>query len=146
MSLDVHLEAAEPKRAGTGIFVREDGSTREITREEWDARFPGLEPVTAESEPTEVYWRNITHNLCKMASAAGIYDCCWRPDEVGITTARQIIEPLSAGLKRLRADPVYFRTFNPENGWGSYEGLVDFADDYLAACQRHPDATVRADR
>ncbi len=30
---------------GSGIFVREFGATVEITREEWDKRAPGFEPV-----------------------------------------------------------------------------------------------------
>ena len=46
----------------------------------------------------EVYSRNITHNLNKMAEAAGIYTVLWRPDENGITKAHQCIEPLRTGL------------------------------------------------
>jgi hypothetical protein len=29
---------------GSGIFVRENGAAREITREEWDRRHPGADP------------------------------------------------------------------------------------------------------
>ena len=48
MSLDVYLTAEEPtKREGSGIFLRENGTVREVTRFEWDARFPGAEPVAA---------------------------------------------------------------------------------------------------
>lgn len=35
----------EREVCGSGIFVRENGATREITREEWDRRNPGREPV-----------------------------------------------------------------------------------------------------
>lgn len=31
---------------GSGIFVRENGALREITRGEWDAKYPGREPVS----------------------------------------------------------------------------------------------------
>lgn len=96
--------------------------------------------------PTEVYWRNITHNLNRMATEAGIYKELWRPDEIGITKAAQLIEPLTKGLELLRSDPERFRAFNPENGWGSYEGLCNFVESYLAACRAEPDADVRVSR
>jgi hypothetical protein len=40
----------------------------------------------------ELYWFNITHNLNKMARKAGLYQCLWRPEEIGITTARAHLE------------------------------------------------------
>lgn len=55
---------------------------------------------------------------------------------------RELIEPLRAGLARLRADPDRFRKHNPENGWGSYDGLCQFVAEYLVECEKHPDATV----
>ncbi len=92
----------------------------------------------------EVFERNITHNLGAMADLAGVYKCCWRPDEVGLKYARQLIEPLRDGLARLLEDPDKFKALNPDNRWGNYEGLVDFVRAYLAACEQWPDATVRA--
>lgn len=94
----------------------------------------------------EVYSANITHNLNKMADAAGIYECLWRPDEHGITTARQIIEPLSCGLAKLATDKTKYEEFNPENGWGSWERFVHWCARYLQACRDNPDALVRVCR
>lgn len=152
MSLDVYLNADAPPTQpsdGTGIFVRRNGQTVEMSRAEWDTHFPGQEPVVLAREygvDTCVYQANITHNLGKMADAAGIYDAMWRPDEHGMTHARHLIEPLSAGLERLRADPAKFREHNPSNGWGDYDGLVRFTSEYLDACRQYPEATVRASR
>lgn len=149
MSLDVYLTAPDAKRpAATGIFIRENGATREISREEWDSRFPGREPVTVtdDVDDHEVYSRNITHNLGTMAGAAGIYKALWRPDENGITHAGQLVPLLEAGLTILRAEPDRFRALNPANGWGDYDGLLDFVEDYLSACRAHPDATVSVSR
>lgn len=145
MSLDVYLTvrgASVP--AGSGIFIRESGSTRELTREEWDEKFPGREPVSVlqPGETDEVYSRNITHNLGRMASEAGVYEACWRPEELGVTRAEQLIAPLEQGLALLRGDPARFKLLNPENGWGNYEGLVGFVEDYLSACRRWPHAEV----
>ena len=45
------------------------------------------------TRPTSVYSGNITHNLGKMAAAVvlesglTLYQCMWRPEEVGITHA-----------------------------------------------------------
>jgi hypothetical protein len=96
--------------------------------------------------PTTVYDSNITHNLGRMADEAGIYQHLWRPEEIGITTAAQLIEPLSAGLALLRSDPAHFRAFNAPNGWGLYEHFVAFVEQYLDACRENPDATVSVSR
>ena len=105
-----------------------------------------LDVFLTKTIPTEVYSANITHNLGKMADEAGIYDVLWRPDENGITTAGQLIEPLRAGLERLKADPGHYQQFNAKNGWGLYEHFVPWLEKYLAACQEHPDALVSVSR
>ncbi len=92
------------------------------------------------------YEANITHNVNRMAEAVGCYQELWRPDEIGIERASQLIEPLKAGLIALVSDPLRFEALNPENGWGSYDGLVQFVTAYLKACIQHPDATVRVSR
>ena len=97
-------------------------------------------------EEGQIYWANITHNLNKMASAAGIYEPLWRPDEIGITTASQLIPLLEAGLTKLKANPATYEEYNAENGWGMYEHFVPFVEKYLEACQQNPDATVRVSR
>jgi hypothetical protein len=96
--------------------------------------------------PTEVYSRNITHNLNKMAMEAGIYEALWRPEEIGIVRADQLIEPLTVGLDKLKADPEHYQKFNAPNGWGMYEHFVPFVEDYLEACKENPDAEVNVSR
>lgn len=96
--------------------------------------------------PTTVYQANITHNLGKMAAEAGIYQHLWRPDEIGVTKAEQLIEPLTRGLELLKSDPVRFEAFNSPNGWGTYQHFVPFVERYLEACKENPGAEVRACR
>lgn len=91
---------------------------------------------------TEVFSRNITHNLGPMAKEAGIYQHLWRPDEIGITKASQLIEPLAKGLALLESEPERFKALNPSNGWGDYGGLVEFVGKYLGACRQFPDGDV----
>ncbi len=148
MSLDVCLTVpGETQTYEARIFVRQDGQTIEMSRNEWDRKHPGVEPITVQSQDSdEVYSANITHNLGKMADAAGIYDCLWRPDENGITKARQLIDPLTEGLWKLRQNREYYETFNAVNGWGLWENFVPFVAKYLAACEKWPDADVSVSR
>jgi len=94
--------------------------------------------------PCEIYSDNVTHNLGRMAQEAGIYKCLWRPEELGITKATQLIDQLRAGLAILKSDPDRFKMFNPPNGWGSYDGLIKFVEEYLNACGENPEADVSA--
>lgn len=98
------------------------------------------------SSGRELYWANITHNLGEMAAQADIYACLWRPDEHGITHARQIIEPLAAGVALLATQRARFEAFNAQNGWGLWEQFLPFCANYLQACRDHPDALVRVSR
>lgn len=148
MSLDVSLVQKEPvTRQGTGVFVREAGKTRELTQEEVAEKFPGSQPAPLyEFTTNEVFTANITHNLGLMARNAYIYEALWRPEEKGWSKAADLIKPLEKGLKKLKADPERFEKLNPENGWGSYNNLVEFVTNYLAACREYPDAEVEVDR
>jgi hypothetical protein len=89
---------------------------------------------------------NITHNLGRMAEAAGIYKHCWRPEEIGILKASQLIQPLEDGLQKLKSDPDAFKVYNASNGWGLYEHFVPWVEEYLKACKEYPDANVSAYR
>ena len=107
-----------------------------------------MEVDTGGKEPNVVklYGDNITHNLGKMAAEAGVYDALWRPEEVGITTAGELIQPLAEGLERLRSDPAHYQEFNSANGYVDNRYLVASVTDYLAACKEHPKAYVLACR
>ena len=152
MSLDVYLIADAPPTMpndGSGIYIRRNGQTVEITREEWDRAFPGQEPVVLTAEygiDCTVYESNITHNLGEMAAAAGIYEALWRPEEIGALRAKDIAPRLREGLQKLRAEPTVFKSHNPSNGWGDYDELVRFTAAYLDACERYSEATIRVSR
>lgn len=169
MSLDVYLiqpGTLNRDSSGTGIFVRDKGQIKEITREEWDEKFPGQEPLVVKYEDDDniAYHANITHNLNKMADEAGIYEALWRPyklktDRVFDTydkelafeescriQAKEIIPILEEGIERLKSDPRYFKRFNAENGWGTYEQFLPWVSKYLKACTEYPDAVIEVSR
>lgn len=93
-----------------------------------------------------VYGANITHNLNTMASEAGCYEALWRPDEHGMEEAHQIVANLREGLLDLLSNPIHYKSFNPENGWWSYDGLVSFIVEYLKACNTYPNAKIEVSR
>jgi hypothetical protein len=105
------------------------------------------------TQPCSVYSSNITHNLGKMAGAVelsngmSLYDVLWRPDEQeGLSFARDISELLDEGWNILLSDPEKYKRYNPENGWGSYDGLCNFVYNYRNACWDNPDAELRVSR
>jgi hypothetical protein len=108
-----------------------------------------------------VYSSNITHNLNKMAEAAGIYEALWRPyrkckgfkeggtyekeyafEKNQTIYAKSLIKDLEAGLKKLKEDPEKYKKYNSPNGWGLYENFVPFVESYLEACKKYPKAIV----
>jgi hypothetical protein len=110
------------------------------------------------TQPCSIYSGNITHNLGKMAREvkyglewAGVadlslYDVLWRPEEHGFYFAREISELLDEGWNILLSDPEKYKRYNPENGWGSYEGLCDFVYRYRNACWDNPEAELSISR
>lgn len=111
-----------------------------------------------------LYDANITHNLNTMADHAGLYNALWRPyrlmpeyvegdheaerkfeDSVKVL-ALDLIPTIENGLKDLKSRPEYFRQFDSPNGWGTYENLVRFTEEYLDALKSYPDAIVEVSR
>lgn len=152
MSLDVYLIKDTIRTVpGTGIFVKENGTTRQITKEEWDDIFPGCEIAYFSSESTDVIFTesdyvfdgNVTHNLVPVAKVVGLVNVLWEPEKIGITKAHELIPLLTEGLKQLKEKEAECRAVAPVNRWGTYKGLVKFVTDYLEACKENPEATVR---
>lgn len=77
---------------------------------------------------------NITHNLTEMAHKAGICECLWHPNENNMFFTDDIIFPLTEGLAKLKAMPAYYKQFDSDNGWGTYDNFVPFVEEVLDAC------------
>ena len=91
---------------------------------------------------TYVFDINITHNLGQMAEVAGIYKHLWRPEELGIRRAGELVEPLKAGLALLKSDPERFKAYDAKNGWGIYDDFISWLEDYIVACEKYSDAEI----
>ena len=147
MSLDVSLISKTPiTRKGTGVFIRENGKNKELTIEEVREKFPNAVAEEKEYETECVFDANITHNLNKMADEAGIYEACWRPEEIGATKASDIIPILEKGFEDMKARPEHFKQFDSENGWGLYIHFLPWVEKYLEACKTYPEAEISVSR
>lgn len=105
-----------------------------------------LDVYLTDAECNQVFSANITHNLNEMAAEAGIYKHLWRPEEIGITKAKQLIAPLREGLIAMVSEPAKFKALNPPNGWGKYDGFLIWIANYMQACMDNPDADVNVSR
>jgi len=97
-------------------------------------------------EHENLFDANITHNLGEMAEKAGIYKHLWHPEDIDITVAAQLIEPLTKGLQDLKDRPEFFKQYDANNGWGTYKDFVPWVEKYLNACIENPDATIHISR
>ena len=105
-----------------------------------------LDFMLKDADGNTLFDANITHNLNKMADAAGIYKVLWRPDEIGIETAAEVIPILREGLCKLVSDPAHYKKFDSPNLWGLYGDFVPFCVEVLEACIAHPEAFVEVSR
>jgi len=98
-------------------------------------------------EPDEdmVFHINITNNLQRMAIAIGVYDAIWEPKEPNMQ-AKEIIEPLTSGLAKLKRQPHILLKYEDPGGWGTIESFKKTIEDYLNACVRYPESKIETTR
>jgi hypothetical protein len=63
----------------------------------------------------------------------------------GMTGAASIPK-LETAIRGLVAEPERFRAMNPKNGWGSYDGFVDWLKSLLESARENPNKIWRASR
>lgn len=155
MSLDLYIISKTPVlHRGTGVYIRENGETKELTtKQEVLTHFPDMNPDTIEEKTYEddTYFHiNITHNLVTMAdeckvhgtcnynsdsAVVTLYDLMWHPkDNLNITTPNMdYLEDIMSCYRKLLEEPDFFKKFNPDNGWGTYEQLAKRTKEYINA-------------
>ena len=103
-------------------------------------------PVNSKKVRVELYSNNITHNLGKMAEAAGLYEPLWNAEENGYKKGADVIPLLREGLAKLKDDPEKYKALNAPNGWGTYKYFVPFVANILEACERYPRAIIEVSK
>jgi hypothetical protein len=87
----------------------------------------------------ELYTRNITHNVGKMWTKAGVWEALY---ESHGKIAQDILPALERGVAHMAAHREEYTPLNPPNGWGNYEGALDFLSEYTAECRSNPLAKI----
>ena len=149
MSLDISIKANIPVvKNGTGIFIRENGKTKELTIEEANAN--GFY-VNDNQYVSEYAWTgNITHNLGKMASNVTpdgkpytLYSLLWGGK---YKSCRDLISKLHACILYMLMNKEELKKYNPPNGWGTYEQLLEFTKEFQMACIDNKDCKIEIDK
>ena len=88
----------------------------------------------------------MAYNLGVMLVSANLYQALWRPhmlhpeftemddeaedifEQQVIMYAKDIIESLETGLKKLKEDPAYYKNLDSHNGWGTYKHFISFVE------------------
>lgn len=81
---------------------------------------------------------NMTSNVGPMWRKAGADLADFHGENAGA-----MARVLDAAIGKMTAYPDEYRALNPSNGWGTYEGCVEFLRELRDEFTRHPNATVR---
>lgn len=137
MSLTIYIiSPTSIKKKSTGIWVRDGGKTRELSKAEAQERYPDADIHEVEIETNEYWSGNITHNLNEMAEDClswdgfSLYQLLWG-ENLPNFKKWTYISHLSECLNVLKDDPEHFKKFNPANGWGDYEQLCEFVEEFI---------------
>ena len=109
MSLDIHFFKKGVDFNQIRHQIDELYNQRRVIGEE-------LERLEDDYEDAKLASHNVTHNLTKMAEAVGLYRILWHPEEIGITSATQMIAPLEIAITELESSPDKYKAYNPPNG------------------------------
>lgn len=139
MSLDVHIIFKESRQSN--FFLEHPYS--------YDYLSDGDKENFSEEDH---WWGNITHNLGEMASNIPVgnttlYMACWRPEEIGVTKADQLLPMIVEGLHYMIDHRKELEKYNSPNGWGTYNGFMKFLLNYKQALEDNdPDCEIEVSR
>ena len=99
------------------------------------------------------YRLQITHNLNKVVSACGelvgksYYEAIWRPDTLtGLENGKVPVLFIVSYLPDLIRDLIKYESvltqYLPKNGYGTFEGLIEFLCNYLKECYTYKNEYV----
>lgn len=88
----------------------------------------------------EIFDRNITYNLAPM-----YYKCIDK--ELGFKklnnmSCKEALSILNSAINDLIKNKEEYEKLNPENGWGTYDGLLEAIKDMRNCCEDNPDGII----
>jgi hypothetical protein len=109
----------------------------------------------------EVNGLNVTHNLGKMAShvivrhitidnpmdsVLTLYDLTWNFVESDYKVGSDISESLYRAIRYMVAHKKQLLKYDSQNGWGTYDGLLNFTIGLLEITLRYPDEIIEVSK
>ena len=55
---------------------------------------------------------------------------------------RECQSRLIEAIGRMKLQPEEYKKLEPDNGWGSYKGALEFLNEILSACEEFPEMTI----
>lgn len=84
---------------------------------------------------------NYTYNVnCMYARAFGTKSFSYLLNN---RKCSEVIDLLQEAIKNMESDPDKYREMNPKNGWGDYEGALEFLKKILADCEKNLEGFIR---
>jgi hypothetical protein len=66
----------------------------------------------------------------------------WLSDLNGRVVDEDLVATLYAARNHMQNCADEYRAMNPENGWGNYEGALEYLERLLLGCRLHPGAVI----
>ncbi len=101
----------------------------------WDT---SLKIFTGKKMTNVVCCGNCTYNLGNMFKKALGFNF----SDLNGKRAGDVLSKLQLSIKDMRDNPDEYKEYNPDNGWGTYEGAFEYLVRIAEACENHPDATI----
>lgn len=92
--------------------------------------------VTEEKEVADI--GNYTYNISPMYQKA-MNISLYNFDGM---KASEAIDILQKGLIDMTNNSLEYEKLNPENGWGDYQGAMNYLSKLLVECRKHPHSTI----
>lgn len=88
----------------------------------------------------EIFDRNITYNLAPM-----YYKCIDKElgfKKINNMSCKEALPILNSAINDLIENQEEYEKLNPENGWGTYDGLLEAIKDMRNCCEDNPDGII----
>lgn len=94
-------------------------------------------PCPTCNHETEAEHYNYTYNVSRMWYA--VYPDAKNMVDIDGMTGDEALPKILAAIKYMNANKDDLEAINPANGWGNYDGFLDFLIQVSAACLKNPD-------
>lgn len=108
---------------------------------------------------TTHYYKNYTSNVYPMYSLAfdrvkeglqSVLDSAWTPitdfkEAINCKDRNITLPVLQSMILDMKAHPEIYKPLNPENGWGNYEGAVEFFEEALKSLTKNKNSIMEID-